>query len=159
MKLIVEKKAQTVETMIAELKKAKSFALFNFASLSAKEITTFRRKLHNGNAKMFIAKNNIYNRALQLSNYQVEKCSNSTALIIGYEDEIVPFKELSEVIKNNQKAQFIFGFLDGQKIDNNKFKVISSLPGRDGLYSMFLSCLQAPLRNFLYGIKAVGERK
>ena len=36
---------------------------------------------------------------------------------------------------------------------------IANIPSRAGLYSMLLSCLQGPIRNFLYGLKSVGEKK
>ena len=36
---------------------------------------------------------------------------------------------------------------------------IANVPSRNGLYSMLLSCLQGPIRNFLYGLKSVGEKK
>ena len=36
---------------------------------------------------------------------------------------------------------------------------LAAIPGREGLLSMLLSVLQAPVRNFAYVVKAVAESK
>jgi large subunit ribosomal protein L10 len=38
-------------------------------------------------------------------------------------------------------------------------KVVATLPGKDGLLSMLLGCLQAPVRNFACAVKAVADQK
>ena len=38
-------------------------------------------------------------------------------------------------------------------------KAIASLPNREGMLSMLLSVLQAPVRNVAYAVKAVAESK
>ena len=42
---------------------------------------------------------------------------------------------------------------------SEEVKTVGSLPSHDGLVSMLLSVLQAPVRNFAYAVKAVGEQK
>ena len=38
-------------------------------------------------------------------------------------------------------------------------KVIATLPGRDGLISMLLSCLQAPVRKFACAVQAIADKE
>ena len=43
--------------------------------------------------------------------------------------------------------------------DADKVKDIAKLPGKEGLISMFLSVLQAPIRQFACAVNAVAESK
>ena len=49
--------------------------------------------------------------------------------------------------------------MDGSLISADEVKTVGSLPSHDGLVSMLLSVLQAPVRNFAYAVKAVGESR
>ena len=51
------------------------------------------------------------------------------------------------------------GIVDGQFADEAKIKEVAKLPGKEGLISMFLSCLQAPIRQFAATVKAVADAK
>lgn len=160
MKTIIAKKEADSQTLAEELKASKSFLVFEYLGLNAKDITSLRRNLHKADAKMYVAKNNIFNRAIKLAG--VEKISDiagPNALIVSKGDEVAPFKEISEIAKKHAFIKFKGGILDNQFIGPDSLSQIASIPGREGLYSMLLSCLQAPIRNFLYGIKAVGESK
>ena len=44
-------------------------------------------------------------------------------------------------------------------MDADGVKEVAKLPGREGLISMFLSCLQAPIRSFACTVKAVADSK
>ena len=44
-------------------------------------------------------------------------------------------------------------------MDEAGVKAIESLPNREGMLSMLLSVLQAPVRNIAYAVKAVAEAK
>ncbi|MDN8653674.1 50S ribosomal protein L10, partial [Staphylococcus aureus] len=47
----------------------------------------------------------------------------------------------------------------GNVITAEEVKTVGSLPAHDGLVSMLFSVLQAPVRNFAYAVKAIGEPK
>ena len=49
--------------------------------------------------------------------------------------------------------------MEGNVITAEEVKTVGSLPSHDGLVSMLLSVLQAPVRNFAYAVKAIGEQK
>ncbi|MDE7434068.1 MAG: 50S ribosomal protein L10 [Mycoplasmoidaceae bacterium] len=160
MKAIIQQKEADSKTLAEEIKNCKSFVVFEYLGLNAKDITSLRRKLHEANAKMYVAKNNIFNRAMQLAGVdKISEISGPNAMIVSNGDEVAPFKEISEIAKSHTFIKFKGGIIDNQLIGPDSLSQIASIPGREGLYSMLLSCLQAPIRNFLYGIKAVGESK
>ncbi|MDR0857107.1 MAG: 50S ribosomal protein L10 [Mycoplasmataceae bacterium] len=160
MKEIITQKAQLSNDLAEDLKKAKSFLVFEYMGLTAKEITSLRKKLHEANAKMYIAKNNIFNRAVKLSgNEGFEEITGPCSIIASFGDEIAPFKEIYDIIKAHSFIKYKDGIIESNHIPANRLEALSTMPNREGLYSMLLSCLQASVRNFLYGLKAVGETK
>ncbi|SUP52651.1 50S ribosomal protein L10 [Weissella viridescens] len=51
------------------------------------------------------------------------------------------------------------GVVDGHVVSVEEINKYASLPDRDGLLSMLLSTLQAPIRNVAYAINAVKDAK
>ncbi len=49
--------------------------------------------------------------------------------------------------------------MEGEVLDAAKVQEIANLPNREGMLSMLLSVLQAPVRNVAYAVKAVAEAK
>lgn len=105
-------------------------------------------------------KNNIFKRALKLANISgFDNVSGPNAMLIAFGDEIAPFKEINEIIKVHNFVKYKNGQLMGDMVDASKLVTIANIPGRSGLISMLLSCLQAPIRNLAYGINSVGQHK
>ena len=49
--------------------------------------------------------------------------------------------------------------IDGKVISLDEVNALAKLPNREGMLSMLLSVLQAPVRNFAYAVKAVADSK
>ena len=159
MKAIIQEKINDVETLVNDLKGAISILAFEYHTVPAKEITAVRRELHKNNAKMYVAKNNIFNRAFKLANISLNELTGPNAIIIAHGDEIAPFKEVHKLIGNYKQVVYKQGMISNSPVAPEQLAQIANIPSRSGLYSMLLSCLQGPIRNFLYGLKSVGEKK
>lgn len=159
MKAIIQEKINDVETLVNDLKGATSILAFEYHTVLAKEITAVRRELHKSNAKMYVAKNNIFNRAFKLANISLNELTGPNAIIIAHGDEIAPFKEVHKLIGTYKQVVYKQGMISNYPITPEQLAQIANIPSRSGLYSMLLSCLQGPIRNFLYGLKSVGEKK
>jgi large subunit ribosomal protein L10 len=159
-KTVIEVKQNESKELAEQLAKAKSIIIFEYLGLTAKELTALRKKLHQANAKMYVSKNNIYNRAIDLAKLTgFAPLQGPNAILIASGDEIAPFKELHDIMKTHAFVKYKDGVLEAKHISPSELTKIASIPGRDGLLSMLLSCLQASIRNLAYGIKAVGEHK
>jgi large subunit ribosomal protein L10 len=159
-KTVIQEKETLSKELASNLAKAKSIVLFEYLGLNARELTLLRKKLHAVNAIMYVSKNNIYTRALALAKITgFNDISGPNALLISMGDEIAPFKEINELMKIHKFIKFKNGLLESNIIGADKLATIANIPGRNNLYSMLLSCLQASIRNLAYGIKAVGEHK
>lgn len=157
----IQAKQDFVQTIANELKQAKSFIVFEYSGLTAKNITDLRFTLNKSGSKLRILKNNILKRAIELANIQGFDGTivGPNAIAMAFEDEINPIKSVNDVATDFEVVKIKGAYLENNFADINKVKQIASIPGRDGLYSMFLSCLQSPIRSFLYAVKAVSETK
>lgn len=157
----IQAKEVQVQNIAEDLKRAKSFIVFEYSGLTAKNITALRTELHKSGSKMYVLKNNILRRALTEAgvNEFDGLVKGPNAIAIAFEDEIAPIKSVNDVAKEFDVVNLKGAYIENTFADESKIKALANIPGRDGLYSMFLSCLQAPIRGFLYAIKAVSETK
>lgn len=157
----IEAKQNLVQTIANELKNAKSFIVFEYSGLTAKDITTLRFELNKAGSKLRILKNNILDRAIKEANIQGFEglITGPNAIAIANQDEINPIKSVSNVASEFEVVKIKGAYLENSFADVSRVKTIATIPGREGLYSMLLSCLQYPVRSFLYAVKAVSETK
>ena len=156
MKAIIQQKVNDVEALAADLKTAKTIIAFEYHGANAKDITQVRRNLHKSNAKIYVAKNNILNRAIKQADLKGwEELKGPNALIVAQGDEIIPFKELTELMKTYKQVVYKQGMMDNQMVPAEQVQVLATIPGREGLLSMLLSCLQAPVRNLAYALSQI----
>lgn len=162
-KKIVGQKIETTEEFAKKIQECKSIIVFEYLGLTVAEINTLRMELHKVDASLHIIKNNILNRALASTTAKdiegLPQMAGPNALVICDGDEVAPFKIVNELTKKQPKVIYKFGILEHRIVGIDNLQTVSSIPNREGLYSMLLSCLQGPIRNFLYGLKAVSEQK
>ena len=155
-KKIIELKAKQTTDCIEKIKKAKSFLIFEYFGLDVKKMTKMRTKMHEKKASIAIIKNNILNRALhEVKIENIPEMVGPNAIMFCNDDEIIGFKTIYDAIKNNKTVKYKFGYLENKIITNEQLPTIAAIPNRDGLYSMVLSCLLAPIKKLLYGLKAI----
>jgi large subunit ribosomal protein L10 len=160
MKPIIQNKANQVSELVEQLKTAKSFLVFEYLGLTGAKTTELRKKLHNAGAKMYVSKNNIFNRAISEAGISgIETLTGPCALIVSHGDEIIAFKEISNLMKDLKFIHYKQGLLDGNIVGIDKLATVASLPGKNDLLSMLCSALQGNLRNLMYGLKAVADTK
>lgn len=160
MKKIIEYKDNLSSEISEKIKSAKSFIVFEYSGLTAKEMTTLRKTLFKTHSNVMVLKNNILRRALDKADIKdFGELVGPNAIAWGNEDEMAPLKEVFNLTKDHDFMKIKGSYLEGKFLDEEKTKSIASLPGREGLYSMFLSCLTGPIRGVLYALKAVEEKK
>lgn len=158
---IIEIKKELVNQVSNDLKKAKSFIVFEYHGLTAARITELRKELFKSDSKLMILKNNILKRSLEASQFNeiINDIVGPNSIVIGFGDELAPIKNVVNLSKECNFIKIKGAYLDGKYLSLPEIQTIASIPGREGLYSMLLSCLTAPIRNFMYGLKAVADKK
>ena len=68
-------------------------------------------------------------------------------------------KIIADFAKTASALEIKGGVIEGKVADAEQINALAKLPSREGLLSMLLSVLQAPIRNTALAVKAVAEKK
>ena len=88
-----------------------------------------------------------------------EVFTGPTAVAFSNEDVVAPAKIMDEFAKEAKALEIKGGIIEGKVSSLEEITALAKLPNREGLLSMLLSVLQAPVRNVAYAVKAVAEKE
>ena len=155
-------KQDTVKEIVELAKKSNSLIVCEYRGLTVAQIQELRRALREVNATMCVYKNSLVERACDELGYTELKdlLAGPNAFFFS-EDLSSSAKVLVKYAKRfGDNLNLKGGMFEGRAFaDKAKVVEISKLPGREGLLSMLLSCLQAPIRQFACTVKAVADAK
>lgn len=157
----IAKKQQEVNEVVEKINAANSLVVVDYLGLSVAEVTELRKQLREAGVEFKVIKNTIMRRALDSQDleYHEEVFQGPTAVAFGMEDAVAPAKILSDFAKKAEALELKGGILEGEVLSKEEIQQIAKLPNREGLLSMLLSVLQAPVRNVAYAVKAVADAK
>src|SRR5699024_6679791 len=161
MSAIIEAKKQQVDVIAESLKNSVSTVIVDYRGLTVSEVTVLRSQLREARVEFKVLKNTMVRRAADpvgledLNEYLV----GPTAVATSTEDVVDPAKVLEGFDKEHKALEIKVSVMDGSVISAEEVNTVGTLPSHDGLVSMLLSVVQAPVRNFAYAVKAVGEDK
>lgn len=158
---IIAKKAELVEQVAEKMKAAASIVVVDARGLTVEQDTVLRRELRNSDVEYKVIKNSILRRAAEKAGYDslAELFVGPSAVAFSNEDVIAPAKVLSEFAKTAEALEIKGGVVDGKVTSKEEINALASLPNKEGMLSMLLSVLQAPVRNVAYAVKAVAEKE
>ena len=158
---IVEIKQQKVDAIAEQLKNSVSTIIVDYRGLSVAQVTELRQQLREAGLEYKVYKNTLVRRAAEAAGIEglEEFLTGPNAIAFSNEEVVAPAKILADFAKENEALEIKAGVIEGQVVSAEEVNTIGSLPSKDGLVSMLLSVLQAPVRNFAYAVKAVGEQK
>ncbi|WP_256762327.1 50S ribosomal protein L10 [Cohnella sp. WQ 127256] len=156
---IIQAKQQEVDVIAAKLRESNCTVVADYRGLNVAQVTLLRKELREAGVEFQVLKNSLVSRAAasaELSELDAV-LTGPTAIAFG-SDVIAPAKILSNFAKKNDALKVKGGVIEGRFVDASQVKALADLPSRDGLLSMLLSVLQAPVRNFALAVKAVSEK-
>lgn len=161
MSAIIEAKKQHVTEIAEQLENSVSTVFINYRGLTVAEVTELRKQLREAGVEYKVYKNTMLRRAAEQAGIGGldEFLVGPTAVATSTEDVVAPAKVIAGFAKEHDAIEIKTGIMDGSLISADEVKTVGSLPSHDGLVSMLLSVLQAPVRNFAYAVKAVGESR
>ena len=125
------------------------------------QVTNLRKALRDAGIEFQVIKNTLARRATaeaQLTDLDAY-LTGPTAIAFSKSDVVAPAKILSEFARKNDKLNLKGAIVEGKVVGPEQIKALAELPSREGMLSMLLSVLQAPVRNFALAVKAVAEQK
>lgn len=157
----IEAKQQVVSEITEKFKESQSVVLVDYRGLNVAEITELRKQLRDNNIDYKVYKNTLTRRAVEEAdlNELTDSLVGPTAVAFGKEDVVAPAKILHEFSKKHEALEIKGGVIEGKVATLDEIQELSTLPDYNGLVSMLLSVLQAPIRNLAYAAKAIAEQK
>ena len=157
----IETKKVQVEEIAGKLKGAASVVVVDYRGLNVAQVTELRKQLREAGVEFKVYKNTLTRRAAEIAGVEAinEVLTGPNAIAFSGEDVVAPAKIINEFAKKNEALEIKAGIIEGNVSSVEDVKALAELPSREGLLSMLLSVLQAPVRNFALATKAVAEQK
>ena len=157
----INAKKQIVDEIAGKLKDSVSTVVVDYRGLNVAEVTELRKQLREAGIEFKVYKNSMTRRAaeqVELSGLN-EALTGPNAIAFSNEDVVAPAKILNDFAKKHEALEIKAGVIEGNVASVEEIKALADLPSREGLLSMLLSVLQAPIRNLALATKAVAEQK
>jgi large subunit ribosomal protein L10 len=158
---IIDQKKQVVQEISEKLRNSVTTIVVDYRGLDVSEVTELRKQLREAGVEFKVYKNTMIRRATAETDLTGidEYLAGPTAVAFSPEDVIAPAKVLYKFAKDHKDLEIKTGIIEGTVATVDQINALAELPSREGLLSMLLSVLQAPIRNIALAVKAVAEQK
>lgn len=159
--VIREEKVQAINVIAGKLRESQTTVVADYRGLTVAQVTELRKQLREAGVEFQVLKNSLTRLATEKESLTEldQYLTGPNALAFSKDDIIAPAKIIAEFAKKNEKLEIKGGVIEGKVVGADQIKELASLPSREGLLSMLLSVLQAPMRNVALAVKAVAEQK
>ncbi|GKS14421.1 50S ribosomal protein L10 [Paenibacillus chitinolyticus] len=158
---ILAEKEQIVSDLSEKLRASSCTIVTDYRGLNVAQVTELRKQLREAGVEFQVLKNSMVRRAT--ANAELTELdahlTGPTAIAFSKDDVVAAAKILNNFAKKNESLSIKAGVVEGKVVDVTQIKALADLPSREGLLSMLLSVLQAPVRNFALAVKAVAEKQ
>ena len=157
---VLENKKAIVDEVVDLVNNSKSVVIAEYRGLKVSEIAAFKREFLKSNAKMSVYKNSLVERAVDKLGYdELNQYLEGPNAIITCPDPVSAAKVSAKFAKAHECFVIKGALVEGKVISKDEVITLSKLPNREGMLSMLLSVLQAPVRSFACAVKAVAEKE
>lgn len=157
----IETKKLIVDEITDKFKSSKTAVVVDYRGLTVAQVTDLRKQLREAGVEFKVYKNTMTRRAAEAADLAGlnDALTGPNAIAFSADDVVAPAKILNDFAKQNEALEIKAGVIEGNIASVEDVKALADLPSREGLLSMLLSVLQAPIRNLALAAKAVAEQK
>ena len=158
---IIAKKAQQVSEVAEQFKNATSVVVVDYLGITVEQATNLRTELRNAGVQFAVVKNSILSRAAKEAGLEGmdDIFKGPSAVAFSNDDVVAPAKILADFAKKVEALDSKAGVIEDKVSSKEEIEALAKSPNREGLLSMLLSVLQAPVRNTALVFKAVADQK
>src|SRR5574344_2067548 len=139
---VLNAKKAVVEEITKNAKESGSIVICEYRGLTVAQLTALRHLLREKESSLNVYKNSLVERAVDALGYnELNDCLEGPNAIIFLKDPLNGLSVVTKFARLNEEFVIKGGVVDGQFATADQIKVLAKLPGREGLLSMFLSCL------------------
>jgi large subunit ribosomal protein L10 len=150
-----DEKATAIEEITADIEAAEAIFAVDYRGISVPQAAELRSKLREADASFRIVKNRLTKIAAAKAG-EAERLDallqGPTALTFVRGDTAQAAKAITSFNKEHDVLTFKGGFMDGTSLDEDAFKAISRLPGREVLNGQLAGVVASPLTGLVRGL-------
>jgi large subunit ribosomal protein L10 len=165
-------KLDRVAEISETLSEAKGVYMTDFSGLSVEDITNLRREFRKANVNFVVVKNTLAKISAEKVGLKdmIPYLTGPTGLAVSNDDPVAPIRVIVDFQKKHQKPSLKAAILEGKVLNEREAAALKDIPPRDILLGQVVSGiaspltglvggLQAILRNLVYTLNAVKEKK
>ena len=159
-----EAKKSVVEEIKEKINASKSVVLTHYDRLTVAEVTALRNSFRNANCEYKVYKNTLVRKALnELGVTDFDNDLNGATAFVFCPDETSGCSIIAKAVKDNpalaEKVVPKSAYVGGAYVDAEGVKKLAAIPSREVLLAKMLGCLQAPIANLAFVLKAIADQK
>jgi large subunit ribosomal protein L10 len=159
-----EAKKVVVEEIKSKIQASKSVVLAKYERLTVAEVTTLRGKFRNASCEYKVYKNTLVRKAFEeLGVEGFDQDLNGATAFVFCPDETSGCSLIAKAVKETPALEDKLvpksAYVNGAYVDAAGVKKLAAIPSREVLIAKMLGCLQSPIANFAYVLKAIAEQK
>jgi large subunit ribosomal protein L10 len=137
-------KAAVIERLRHDLEGVPSIVVADFQGLDVGSVTDLRDRFRAAGVQYYVVKNTLMKKSVEGTDKETiaPLFKGNSAIAFHDEDPAAPAKVLTDYVKENPKLVLKGAWLDGNLLDENGVKALSTLPGKDELRAKLLSVFQ-----------------
>jgi large subunit ribosomal protein L10 len=149
-----EQKTTVVKELAEQLKDAQAIFAVDYRGMSVPQAAELRSGLLDADARFRIVKNRLTLRAADEAGTESlkEHLEGPTALTFVKGDAALAAKTIFRLGSEWELLTYKGGLMDGETLDEDSFKAIARLPGRDQLNAQFAGIVASPLTGLVRGL-------
>lgn len=157
---VLATKKATVQEIVDGLKNNATTVIISYQGFTVKEMSDLRRQLAEKDATLSVYKNTLVGRALKEAGISgLDDLLEGPNALVFSKTETGALSLLRKFSRNHEFMELRGGLVDGTPVDGKTIVELSRLPDKNGMLSMFLSCLNAPISKFAATIKALADKQ
>ena len=159
-----EAKKVVVEEIKEKINGSKSVLIAHYDRLTVKEVTDLRNKFREISCEYKVYKNTLVRKAFdELDVKDFDNDLNGATAFIFCPDETSACSALAKAVKENpaltDKIVPKCAYVSGAYVDAEGVKKLAAIPSREVLIAKMLGCLQSPIVNLAFVLKAIADQK
>jgi large subunit ribosomal protein L10 len=149
-----DQKAQVIEEIAARLDEAEAIFAIDYRGISVPQAAELRGKLREADASFNVVKNRLAKRAAEQAGREGldEMLEGPTALTYVRGDVVTAAKAISTFNREHELLTYKGGFMDGDALDEDRFKSLARLPALDVMHGQLVGMTAAPLTGLVRGL-------
>ena len=162
-KKILESKQAYVKELAAKLTGSIAGVVVSYNGITVEGDTKLRKELREAGVEYMVVKNTMLRLAVKDTAYEAltEYFKGDTAIALSAEDPAAAARILCKYADNDKSKRFAVkgGFCDGQVLNGDAVKSLSTMPNREGLLSMLAGSLNGIIGGLALALQAVIDKQ